>query len=243
MAPQNDGPSGRAKRSYLICSSPRAGSNLLTKALRKTGKGGVPFEYFNPISIKAYATRIGERQLRFDQYVEFLLTNRIDSHGTFGLKAHFHQASALLVETEDLSSFLSRFDRIIFLRRRNKVSQAISDFRARSSGTWFADDLEQVEQARRASQSYDSVAISESLAFILADERGWSDILKFGGHAHLSIFFEDLGMSFRSTLETVINYLNLDVTLADRLDPPTFKLSDEISAEWEREFERTMFGR
>src|SRR5215207_8545306 len=41
--------SADAKRSYLVCATPRSGSTLLCEALKSTGVAGVPAEYFEAL--------------------------------------------------------------------------------------------------------------------------------------------------------------------------------------------------
>ena len=151
---------------YLLASVPRAGSTHFSHVLWRTGCLGAPLEYlnFDPGGPYAFAAASPEAQLELWRSV---LRRRCSPNGVFGLKAFPMQLQqleltnpALLAEV--LATMLPR-DRprhIVYLRRRDRVAQAVSYARASMSGVWrkeqesggaarLAYSQEQLEAAER----------------------------------------------------------------------------------------------
>lgn len=207
---------------------------MLVQALMQIGLGR-PFEYLNPTAIQAYCGRAGVQTLTLDSYIHHLKTYRADETGVFGIKCHFHQLSAILPSEAARTTFIKQFDRHILIARKNKVQQAISNYRALRSGVWFADDLQHAQSARRSSDTYDGNAISELLAFLIADERGWMDALTRAKRPFITVFYENIVFDPISALHYIISYIGVDVTkVPDR--PSTQILGDHQNLEWERRY-------
>jgi trehalose 2-sulfotransferase len=120
---------------YLILSTQRTGSELLCAYLRERGIG-VPLEYFGPASL---AERLGcldgNGRTLFQRYVPLLEAKRTTPNGIFGMKLHPGQLEALSeMDDEKAFRFLNLFGKIVVLRRRDKVLQAISLARAIITG-------------------------------------------------------------------------------------------------------------
>src|SRR5215204_3248954 len=111
---------------YVLCTTPRTGSSMLSASLREFGSLGYPHEYLNLRFVKAWADRCGMARVSMTQYLRFLESRRCSPNGVFGLKVHFSQLEPALGESNRQAEFLRRFDRCIVLGRRNKVAQAIS---------------------------------------------------------------------------------------------------------------------
>lgn len=120
---------------YLIFSTQRTGSELLCAYLRERGIG-VPLEYFGPTSLAERLDCLeGNGRTMFQRYVPLLEAKRTTPNGIFGMKLHPGQLEALSeLNDEKAIRFLERFGKIIVLRRRDKVLQAISLARAIITG-------------------------------------------------------------------------------------------------------------
>jgi LPS sulfotransferase NodH len=150
---------------YAIFSTPRSGSELLCAYLRKHGIG-VPMEYFG---LQNLAERLGclksDGRTWIPLYLQRLEAARTTPNGIFGTKLHPGQLKIVSNESvERATAFLGHFDRIIVLRRRDHVLQAISLARANFTGQFhiFAGD------EPRPVQESDDVLFAQ-VAWILGD--------------------------------------------------------------------------
>jgi LPS sulfotransferase NodH len=108
---------------YLICSTPRSGSTLLADLLDKTSFAGRPLEYFNNVYVEDYARTSNTPQLARQKYWSDLQRMRTTENGVFGVKAHLTQVQQWLGTNEisTIGKFLSGFEHLIFIRRRDKL--------------------------------------------------------------------------------------------------------------------------
>lgn len=125
--PGHDGP----VRRYLIATTPRAGGEFLTSALRETDKFGRPEEYLHPAAL----TRIRRRYRTADprKLLDALQRDRTSRTGWFGLKAQWAQVAPCLpgrgLQPLD-------FDRAALVWRRDLLDQAISFLLAQQTRRW-----------------------------------------------------------------------------------------------------------
>jgi LPS sulfotransferase NodH len=122
---------------YAIFSLPRTGSELLCARLRLAGIG-VPCEYFNT---QAVAARLGclddAGGVDVMKYLERLEAVRTTLNGIFGTKLQpRHLANASGGDAAIADRLLRRFDKIVVLRRRDVLLQAISLARSHLTGQW-----------------------------------------------------------------------------------------------------------
>src|SRR5215469_3271483 len=111
---------------YAVFSAQRTGSEWLCDILRQRGIG-IPFEYFNHEHIFTIAERIGclleGRRVELKRYIARLEPLR-SRHGIFGVKLQPDQLRTLSEGREDNAvEFLRRFDRVLLLRRRDRLLQ------------------------------------------------------------------------------------------------------------------------
>jgi len=158
---------------YVVFSPQRTGSELLCSHLAQRGIG-IPFEYFNHLFMPRIARRLGclgeDGRIVVARYLALLEPKRT-RNGIFGTKLQPDQLNVLAAgDAESARSILRRFDRIILLRRRDKLLQAISLAPARLTNQWqmYKDDpMIRVSSDDRAFFPM----IAESLGKILEDER------------------------------------------------------------------------
>lgn len=130
-------------RAYLICTTRRSGSTLLSDLLRRTGQFGVPAEYLHGTVdhdlITPLARRFGTMdddsgKLAIDPYLVELVRHRTTPNGVFGMKLHYDH----LVRFYGFASFrrLVRSARVVWLTREDRIDQAISLSLALLTGEW-----------------------------------------------------------------------------------------------------------
>lgn len=221
---------------YVICSVPRSGSTLLAYLLRASGAMGVPHEYLHPtIHLPVLARRLQSiRQdgtVDMDLYLRLLRKRRSTANGVFGLKAHFSQLSRLL----PIPSVAKLFEgaRLIRIRRRDIVRQAISYYVADGTGVWSTLDAESV--AALPSPDYNGLAIELYLSMILAEEAGWERLL--ADRNVLDVWYEDLVASADSVCRSVCSHLGVHPTSTfDVARIGLQRLPAARTADWKRRF-------
>ncbi len=167
-------PPTQTTKRYLICSSERSGSTLLTDLLDQTKLAGRPLEYFNPVYIEAYCRNNKVTEMLRHNYWLDLQKMRTTQNGIFGAKAHLPQILQWLGEDniQAIGSFLAGFDHLLFIKRRDKLGQAISFYRAVITGHWSSQhsklDTNPVETPR-----FDALRIASALEHVLAAELNW----------------------------------------------------------------------
>ncbi len=124
---------------YLVFAPRRTGSELLCAHLQRHGLG-IPFEYLNSRFAAKFAARVGARSandaILASRYYRAVVDKRT-KNGVFGLKVQYeHILDFVERSPQAAKNWVERFDRIILMRRRDKVLQAVSHARAVLTQQW-----------------------------------------------------------------------------------------------------------
>ena len=178
---------------YLICSSPRTGSNLLCDYLWQIGYG-VPMEYLEPVAMRLLVGRWGSDSPR--SYLLDLLTRR-QVDGVFGAKAHYWQLAQSWGGREPIA-----FTHYVRLTREDRAAQVRSHARAKATRRWINlnGDPDYYEP--------DAREIGVAAGAIARDNAGWSAHLE--GRAHLAVTYEQLVADPQATVDRVVAWLGLE---------------------------------
>lgn len=227
-----DGSTGGAKNgaetrlNYIICSSPRSGSTLLSQALRDMGIGH-PGEYLNPSLLDTKSP--GERQAFMKPtptaYVE-RLKETVAVNGIFALKTHYMDL-ARYPEIADHVGTLFPDAEYISITRRNLLRQAISAAKAAQTMAWTSD-LEERKQAR-----FNYYAILKNVIVTLREIEWWDKFFARHGIKPLRVVYEDLDEDFEGTLRRVMDFLGVKGSIPT---PPLKKQADGQTEAWVDEF-------
>jgi len=125
---------------YALLAQARTGSELVSAHLRRQGVG-LPLEYFHGASIGLLATRWGcfgpDGTFDFARYCAALERYRTTSSGVFGIKIIMpHLSHVTRGDIGAAAAYLRSFDKVLLMRRRDTLRQAISFMRAMSTGQW-----------------------------------------------------------------------------------------------------------
>jgi LPS sulfotransferase NodH/glycosyltransferase involved in cell wall biosynthesis len=251
-------PSARTiRRSYLICAAARTGSNLLANALRDTNLAGWPLEYFNAQSMNdAYMLRRLGISGGFADLPDF--AGRLDHimrsgtvGGIFGATLHWWDLEHLLDavartllrtiprEGHAPDGLRSCFPNLgyIWLRRENKVAQAISHYIAIKSGVWSKpSDGTGTGTRPRVDIAYDFAAIREAVVSAEVEDAGWRRFLAGSEDETLTLTYEELAADYAAVVSRVLAFIG--ITLPQfAVPPPAFqRQADARSLEWERRY-------
>ena len=233
----------QAGRLYVIASTPRTGSNLLSRALWDTGRAGAPKEYLNPMQLRDWEVRLGSPLSRLRHLPLrgplLVLVHRWDrprlaahldrvrarrtSNGWFGLKLHHHH-----LRRWDLGDALEGA-RWVHLRREDRVAQAVSWARALQTGQWAA------HQRPWLPPRYDRRWVDGALRRIEEGEAGWARYFASRRIEPLSLTYEQVTSDLGGAVRAVLRHLGVTEVVAA---PPAglTRQADALSEEWARRY-------
>ena len=192
-----------ARRSYLVCSVQRAGSWLLCHALEDSGVLGRPAEYFHRGDEPFWRGRWRiSGAASEDAFLCAVQRQPVTPNGVWGAKMmwnYLDDAVARLRAWPRLGAAADAGDpevlaaafpglRYLWLRREDKLRQAISWWRAAATGQYeLAPDEMPAEPP-----AFDREAIGRLLRYAQACEAGWQDWFAAHSIRPLEIVYEDL---------------------------------------------------
>jgi trehalose 2-sulfotransferase len=236
----------KPKLSYTIWFAQRTGSTLLCKAIESTGIAGIPREWFNcpPGLLETF------HKTDYAELQEYLWKLGSTSNGVFGVnhslhEPHFSQLTETLrkfpscppEETRQTKIWEAVFPnhRHIFMTRRNKVRLAVSWWKAIQSGEWHVPKDEDRKQTD-LSNAYSFDAINHLYNECSMREAGIQEFFTEGGIAPLTIVYEDFIQHYEQTVQTILDYLELDSRSITIAPPMLTQLADDISEAWAQRF-------
>jgi trehalose 2-sulfotransferase len=226
---------GSPELSYFLAAIPRAGSTHLAMQLWKTGLLGAPLEYLNLRDRRPLEDNAAES---LQAYWADILRKRTSPNGVFGCKLFTHDIWAVF-EQDPGALQLIRADRVIQLRRRNRVQQAISYSRARLSQVWIA-----AYAGEKKNVEYDFDYIVDSLKSIREQELSWEKILTLTQATSMTVYYEDFSADPEETVQRISAFLGVLGTGPTLVDLPQLsKQRDQTSSDWQDRFERELAER
>jgi LPS sulfotransferase NodH len=237
LPPQN--PTMKPAISYVIASIQRSGTHLLCSILRSTGVAGSPAEFFLSKPGETWEERWGAASR--DAYVERVLRqNTADGvFGTVVMWSYFELILQMLQEIPayknlhggELLAAVLHQPKYIWMRRRNRVEQAVSWAIACQTGVW-AQKREERPQPR-AIPKFDFKVIDEWCNRIAAHEAGWANYFRENQIEPLVLFYEDIVVSHQTAAENVLKFLGLPLPPGMQVPrPPVEKQANETSKQW-----------
>ena len=242
---------------YLICGDARTGSSLLISTLRATRVAGKPYEYFGAAEIDKPWMR---EQLHvpdtepfagFPAWRDYILAAGSENGGVFGASVHWFQADTLH-ETfrrpgETLAATLLRVFpnlRLVRLRRRNLVAQAVSHHVAIVSNIWNSTSAPHRKPGEiDVGAPYDFAAIDEQVLNARLGAQGWAQRLAELQNITLALTYEDLADDLTAAVRRVMTHVGITAE-GVAISPVLQKQAGEWSLELERRYraERTERG-
>jgi trehalose 2-sulfotransferase len=215
---------GEPQVSYLICSVPRSGSNLLCDLLSGTGVAGAPTELFHPDFMRILKQR-WEVETTQD-YVAQLLARKTGPNGVFGVKAHWDQYHSVF-ETTDPRRVLPNLQ-LISITRRDHLRQAVSMVGALQTLRWKSTHPERPHRTTE----YDAEDIARKLGRIKRVEELWTDLFdRYGIEPH-RVIYEDFVADQSGTLRGVLEFIGVAPPAKLEVAPTIERQADALSEEW-----------
>ena len=226
------------------------------EALRATGMPRQPRQYFEEPSVAHIAERLPpidpgepERPGQFEGWFRYVLQRGTSRNGVFGAKMmwnYFDDFRARVGELPGLGelTFTEALDevfpqlRIIFVRRRDKVPQAVSLWKAIQTQQWRTDS--EATDGRSAANrtpelSYDFEAIGYLLEQLHRWDARWEDWFHATEREPIRIFYEEFVESRAVTVGRVLDELGID---PEPDGPRMQRQADDVSRDWVTRFRK-----
>ena len=239
--------------SCVICSVPRSGSNLLSYALEDTGLAGRPREYFGARNEAGYAEEWGlPRRYSLRSYLKKLAANSTTPNGVWG--AHIHLFDLLDVIERARKEFGKALSerklleacfpnpRYIYIRRADRVRQAISWIRAGDSRQWLRLQGEPVSD-RMARLDINLDDVDKWIQVFSEQESKWREFFARNNLTVHEVVYEDLASDYQATVLSALDYLGLMPRADLQLPPPRLeKQSDDLTERAAARYMNRMHG-
>ena len=235
------------RRCYVVCATPRCGSNLLTDGLHATRRAGRPKQFFLRKAEPEYAAAHDlDLNRGFAAYVRDIVRVTATSNEVFGFKlmswyledflARLHATGEFgSAQTNDVDLLGNAFPRLqfVYVSRRHKLRQALSKARAEQTGLWKVQDGKEIQQEPR----FDAKLIERCLKDGELQEKAWESFFERNGIEPFRVEYEALCQNYETAIRGVLDFLQISLRRGQRIGAPlTVRQSDELSRAWEERF-------
>ncbi len=237
--------------SYWLCTTPRSGSSALCDALEQTAVAGRPTEYFN----RRFWPELFERfeVASASSYLDAVTTRTATANGVFGVKVMLDEDAdptfdalrerLCAPQLSDADAVRWAFPdlRFVYLTRRDKVKQAVSYVRARSSGVWArysGEAPEATSDSDAASETdldteFDFAALNHWVHELTLREARWQGFFDAFGATPYTVVYEDYVRVPETAVRSILDFLGLEPAPDWSLpELPHERLADEVSDAW-----------
>jgi len=231
---------------YLICATPRTGTNLLCEALLKTGVAGRPDEYFGYMHEARWKAEWNV-DLPND-YIERVTFEASTGNGVWGVKImmqYFDDLYALLQqvfpgETVDRFAAVERaFGKLnyVWMTRRDKLDQAISLHKANQNFVWTVERGVRFPDERNL--IFDSREIDRIRSEIAKHEEDWERYFESVECRPYVIIYEDFIENYQATVNGVLHQLGIQHSIEGEIDGSRFQRQrNQLSEKWRNRYLR-----
>lgn len=212
---------------YCILSSQRSASTLLARMLFETRQAGDPLEFFNLRLLRLAQVQTGNQSLTPIEFMRLMELRRTSPNGVFGMKIHYEQmlrAFQTNVPNQKMIEFLRRQDHIFWMRRRDRLRQAISHAVATQTNSWSSEEPE-----KASASSVSCLDCINSLQTISFQDFGWEQILKTTKLQARVVWHEDLISDYEETCRVVLRDLKLENAVRIIPPPPIQRQSGTVN--------------
>jgi LPS sulfotransferase NodH len=182
----------------------------------------------------------------WDSYLAAVVNEGTTPSGIFAAKVMWRYFGGLLLrlrETigpgDDLALLELAFGppRFIFLRRADKVGQAVSLWRAIQTWSWRA---ETDGAALPAAPAYSFAAIDHLVRRLELDEADWIRWFRTAGVEPFAIEYSDLAGDYAVVTRAVLEFLGVPAAGGSDEPPPLRRQADQISESWAERYRREL---
>ncbi|HLI88052.1 MAG TPA: Stf0 family sulfotransferase [Ktedonobacteraceae bacterium] len=232
-------------------------------ALKSTGVPRRPLEYFTGVEdeelldiLQGFRPDEEQRQpppgMSYEAYLEWAVRCSTSPNGVCGTKLMWGYFPDFISKVRDIPRFhgLSTLDvlatlfphpRYIYVTRHDKLSQAISLWKALQTWAWRKEDGQEDTFAQGREPRFHFGAIHHLINILEDYERGWRQFFATN-HLHpLTVTYEELTTDHEATMRRVFDYLEIpappDLSAAR---PRTRRQADELSLLWAQRYKERL---
>lgn len=188
-----------AARGYMICATPRTGSNYLCEILASTGQLGNPEEYFNTTARRTYVDP--RYPTNRSAQVEIVRTAGATPNGIYAVKVLPIQYLRVCRKIEVLDALPNLH--LVRLRRRDLLGQALSLMRARQTGQILASNR------ARSEPVYDVGQIRTCIDDVREREAIWDQVMRERKLQPVTFAYEDVMRDPQAAVDRVAALMGL----------------------------------
>jgi LPS sulfotransferase NodH/glycosyltransferase involved in cell wall biosynthesis len=222
--------------SYLIGTTPRTGGSLFCASLQATGLAGYPREDLAP-----WIHSLKGRSWRYKDLDDYLMTcwnMGASPRGVYGCRVMFNHFEALCRAFGTSDWPVRWLDRLrepvwVFLRRRDRVAQAISLYKAHKTGLWV-----DTGEPRIGVQpvDYDRQAIEDRREWLDQCDRGWEAIFRRFELEPIEICYEDMVQDLEDAVRVLLETMEIAVPDPLYITTSMRRQADDQTREWIERF-------
>jgi trehalose 2-sulfotransferase len=234
------------RKSYIVASTDRCGSTFLCSLLWQTGVLGAPTEYWNyrrsaesPARRRPKATSVGNQMIdrlgatSATDYLAKLLACRTSPNGVFGVKAHSLDFEEALRQFPTMLDLLAPVT-FIYIRREDKIAQAVSMAKAAQTGAWVS-----LAKPKTANLHYDRDLIAKCLSYVERQDRDWARWFETHKITPFVVTYENLTANTAAVVRGIVELMGVQSDPAPEVRLPAFeKQGDETNEKWVTRFRR-----
>jgi LPS sulfotransferase NodH len=219
-------------RLTLVCFTNRCGSTLVCSALSRLGIAGKPqrlnYEYFNSDVVTEESAGLGIRT--FDDYVHHCIRLYSSPTGNFTTKLSATQLN-WFVECGAIARLGVR-PKVIFVRRRNVIAQAVSFATAVQNGEWTSLHAPNPDSA---SLRLDPCFVLIAAKAICEQNAIFELLFDFHDLKPMTVWYEDIAADQTTLVSDLADFLGLNSPSLGRSTLPVARQTAEHKAQWEAE--------
>jgi trehalose 2-sulfotransferase len=212
------------KRSIMLATVERCGSEFLCQLMGATGQLGRPSEYLNTEWMRRFIADYPD-----EVRAQLAIAHRVGTttNGCFAMKLHPIWLDRLLSGARVEAAFPNP----VFVRlfRRDLLAQAISLYRARGAGKYHA------HIPARRTIDYDGAAIQRALIEQVHNTARWQVYFARNGLQPLAIAYEELVTNPDAAVRAIAHHAGIDVRPAAPTAPLQIQ-RDDVSNAWRQRF-------
>ena len=227
--------------SYLICGTPRCGSNLLCEALGNTGLAGIPGEYFWDEG--HWARKWGTTC--YTDYLHEVIERSTTGNRVFGTKVMWGYFDAFVQRVRETPEYgrhggsshellgqLFPGLRYIWITRRDKVRQAVSFWKSLQTLVWSKRKGTHLPAPEKEAE-YRFEAIDYLVQEIVVHEAAWQAYFSRHAIPPFTVVYEDLASAYEATALQIMDWLGVSYPPGLVFSPRLLqKQADGISETW-----------
>lgn len=213
----DDTPENKIRSSYIICTLPRSGSNLMMFTFRKQGLGH-PHEYFNQnrvdvfhyvvhhtdsLDLTDWTPGFLNKSATLSEYTQALTQNRCSSNGVFGSKLFANDVNYSQENWMVLKKALPEDTKYIYLQRKDLIAQSISMYFAAVTNVWF-------EKKETSEETLVEYSFEKILPFFEDLKKGyvfWEKMFSQPSPNAMIVRYADLAQNYKETIRSVNTFM------------------------------------